>query len=162
MKIHQNFLLAFLKKKKIVNKSFASSNIYFTSENFPLINEDGDKSNSLDWILSSLETKSSKSILSVRVLKLHHEFLWKVLSRSNIGANVSSEGRKVILRRKIKTWNRFQLFPSYRKWVWKIKTFWIILTRNVEMKLGPIQSDFHTLTERRFYGQIAFRTPFPK
>ena len=40
--------LAFLEKQKFVNKSFASSNMYFTSENFPLINEDGDISNSLD------------------------------------------------------------------------------------------------------------------
>ena len=76
MKSHQNYL-AFLEKQKFVNKSFASSNIYFTSEQFPLINEDGDISNSLDWILSSLETKSSKSILSVCVLKLRHQFLVK-------------------------------------------------------------------------------------
>ena len=38
---------------------------------------------------------------------------------------------------------------------------WIILTHNVEVKLGPISSDFPTLTERRFYRQVAFRTPFP-
>ena len=33
---------------EICKQEFASSNIYFTSENFPLINEDGDISNSLD------------------------------------------------------------------------------------------------------------------
>ena len=35
-------------EKKNCKQEFASSNIYFTSENFPLINEDGDKSNSQD------------------------------------------------------------------------------------------------------------------
>ena len=43
----------------------------------------------------------------------------------------------------------------------KIKTFWIILTHNVEIKLGPISSNSHTLTERRFYRKVAFSSSGP-
>ena len=75
---------------------------------------------------------------------------WKVLSRSNIGANVSSEGRIEILPRKIKTWNRFKLLVLHMD-----------SGSEKSKRFGPISSDFHSLTERRFYRQVAFRTPFP-